>query len=279
MVAKKNFDPKEIPFHDTHRLLLSGVAPRPIAFVGSLDKDGKPNLAPFSYFNAFGSNPPVVCFSPAFSGKTGAPKDTFLNVIETKECTISIVTYDMVHQTSIASAPYERGVDEFEKSGFTKFPSQIVKAPGVAESPFIMEAKLLKHVDFGGLPGGANMMICEIVLFHIDEAVLGEKNSIDPHKMDQVARMGGTWYTRAAQGLFELAQPTAPVTGFDALPNEIRQSDFLSGHDIARLLAADIPEEAHRAQPSSETRRERHERAKELIENGDLEAAWKVLLS
>src|SRR5688572_28784880 len=138
---KRVFNPKEIPFHETHRLLLGGIAPRPVAFVGSLDKDGRPNLAPFSFFNAFGAHPPVVCFSPAFSGKTGAPKDTLLNILETKECTISIVTYDMVHQTSLASAPFERGVDEFVKAGFTKYASQKVKAPGVAESPFIMEAK------------------------------------------------------------------------------------------------------------------------------------------
>src|SRR5689334_16073617 len=161
----RTFDPKTIPFHETHRLLLGGVAPRPIAFVGSLDSEGRHNLSPFSFFNAFGANPPVICFSPAFSGKTGAPKDTLLNVLETKECTVSVVTYDMVHQASLASAPYERHIDEFVKAGFTKLPSQKVKAPGVAESPFVMEAKLLHHIDFGDKPAGANMLICEVVIF------------------------------------------------------------------------------------------------------------------
>jgi len=272
----RTFDPKAIPFQETHRLLLGGVAPRPIAFVGSLDKDGRPNLAPFSFFNAFGANPPVVCFSPAFSGKTGAAKDTLLNVLETKECTISIVTYDMVHQTSLASAPFERGIDEFAMAGFTKFPSQKVQAPGVAESPFIMEAQLLKHVDFGGLPGGANMLICEIVLFHIRDDVFDEKNSIDPHRMDQVARMGGAWYTRAAHGLFALSQPSGVVPGFDTLPKEVRESEYLSGHDLARLLSYDFS--TIEAEPSVESLENRHRRAKELIENDDLEAAWKILL-
>lgn len=272
----RTFDPASIPFHETHRLLLGGIAPRPVAFVGSLDKDGQPNLAPFSFFNAFGANPPVVCFSPAFSGKTGAAKDTLLNILETKECTISIVTYDMVHQTSLASAPFERGVDEFVKAGFTKYASQKVKAPGVAESPFIMEAKLVKHVDFGGLPGGANMLICEIVLFHISDDVFDEKNSIDPHKMDQIARMGGAWYTRAAHGLFSLPQPAHAVPGFDSLPREVRESAFLTGSDLARLLSYDFstiePENA------SESLENRHKRAKELIEHDDLESAWKILL-
>jgi len=272
----RTFDPKAIPFQETHRLLLGGVAPRPIAFVGSLDKEARPNLAPFSFFNAFGANPPVVCFSPALSGKTGAAKDTLLNILETKECTISIVTYDMVHQASLASAPFERGTDEFVKAGFTKFPSQKVQAPAVAESPFIMEAKLLKHVDFGGLPGGANMLICEILLFHVSDDVFDEKNSIDPHRMDQVARMGGVWYTRAAHGLFALPQPSTVIPGFDMLPKEVRESEYLTGSDLAKLLSYDFSR--IKAEPSIESLENRHRRAKELIENNDLEAAWKILL-
>lgn len=271
------FDPSQIPFQETHRMLLGGIAPRPIAFVGSLDKDGKPNLAPFSFFNAFGVNPPVICFSPAFSGKTGKSKDTFLNILETKECTVSIVTYDMVRQASLASAPFERGVDEFIKAGFTKLPSQKVKAPGVAESPFVMEAKLLKHVEFGGKPGSANMMICEVLLMHVNEFILTEKGSIDPRKIDQVARMGGVWYTRAAHGLFELPQPSKVIPGFDLLTDEIRKSPYLSGHDIAKLLDVEevpiIPESTDQT-----TLKDRHERAKELIENDDIDEAWKVLL-
>ncbi|MDP4236289.1 MAG: flavin reductase family protein, partial [Bacteroidota bacterium] len=257
---------------------LGGIAPRPIAFVGSLDKAGNPNLAPFSFFNAFGVNPPVVCFSPAFSGKTGKAKDTLLNILETRECTISIISFDMVRQASLASAPFERGVDEFIKSGFSKMQSQLVKAPGVAESNFVMEARLLHHIDFGGKPGSANMLICEVVLLHVAEGVLNEKGSIDPRKMDQVARMGGPWYTRAAQGLFELPQPSKVMPGFDQLPEEIRRSPILSGHDIAKLLDIEsIPDLPYSTNQT--TLQERHLRAKELIENDDIDEAWKILMS
>lgn len=272
------FDPSQIPFQETHRLLLGGVAPRPIAFVGSVDKEGNSNLSPFSFFNAFGVNPPVICFSPAFSGKTGKPKDTLLNILETKECTVSIVTYDMVRQASLASAPFERGVDEFMKAGFTKFPSQKVKAPGVAESPFVMETKLLHHIDFGGKPGSANMLICEVLLIHVCEDILNDKGSIDPRQIDQVARMGGVWYARAAQGLFELPQPSTVMPGFDQLPEEIRKSLYLSGHDIAKLLdIEEIP--PFPLATDQRSLKDRHERAKELIENDDIEEAWKILMS
>ena len=271
------FDPSQIPFQETHRLLLGGIAPRPIAFVGSLDKKGKPNLAPFSFFNAFGVNPPIICFSPAFSGKTGKAKDTLLNILETKECTVSIISYDMVHQASLASAPFERGVDEFLKSGFTKLQSQKVKAPGVAESAFVMEARLLHHIDFGKKPGSANILICEVLMVHVREDTINERGGIDPRKIDQVARMGGTWYTRAAQGLFELPQPSEVIPGFDLLPDEIRKSPYLSGHDIAKLLDIEevplIPEST-----DQETLKDRHLRAKELIEYDDIDQAWKVLI-
>ena len=259
-------------------MLLGGIAPRPIAFVATLDKDGRPNLSPFSFFNAFGVNPPVICFSPAFSGRTGAPKDTLLNILETKECTVSIVTYDMVHQASLASAPFARGVDEFQKAGFTKMPSQKVKAPGVMESPFVMEAKLLHHIDFGGKPGSANMLICEVLMIHVHEDILNEKGSIDPRKIDQVARMGGPWYSRAAQGLFELPQPSKVIPGFDLLTDEIRESPYLTGHDIAKLLdVEEVPPLPDTSDPL--TLEDRHLRAKELIENDDIDEAWKVLMS
>lgn len=272
------FDPNQIPFHETHRLLLGGVAPRPIAFVGTVDGEGRSNLSPFSFFNAFGVNPPIICFSPAYSGKTGAPKDTLLNILETKECTVSVVTYDLVRQASLSSAPYERGVDEFVKAGLTKSPSTIVKAPGVKESPFIMEAKLLQHIDFGGKHGSANMLICEVLLIHVSESVMTEKGQIDPRKIDLVARLGGPFYSRSAQGLFELNQPAEVNHGFDALPIEIRESAYLSGHDLAKLLLSGlIPSFPTKLHPA--TIEDRHLRAKELIEHDDLDEAWKVLIA
>jgi flavin reductase (DIM6/NTAB) family NADH-FMN oxidoreductase RutF len=242
-IKRRSFDPSSIPFPETHRILLSGVAPRPIAFVGSQDREGNVNLSPFSFFNAFGVNPPVVCFSPAFSGKTGAPKDTLLNVLETRECTISIISHGMVHQASLASAPYPRGVDEFDKGGFTKLKSEKVAPPGVAESPFVMEAKLLHHIDFGGVPGSANMLICEVLMMHVREDVFTESGSISPLLMDHVARMGGPWYTRAKEGAFQYPQPTAPLLGIDGLPPALRTSPMLTGADLSKLAAiASLPE-------------------------------------
>jgi flavin reductase (DIM6/NTAB) family NADH-FMN oxidoreductase RutF len=272
----KTFDPSEHHFSESHRLLLGGIAPRPIAFVATLCKDGKPNLSPFSFFNAFGANPPVICFSPAFSGKTGAAKDTLLNLLETKECTVSIISYDMIHQASLASAPYERGVDEFIKAGFTKLPSVKVKAPGVAESKFVMEAKLLHHIDFGGLPGGANMMICEVVMMHIAEDILNDEGGIDPRKIDQVARMGGAWYTRAKEGLFALPQPTEKLEGIDRLPEQVRSSSVLTGRDLAKLASV---KELPPFTPVSDSTNiaNRHNKAKVHLAQNEVELAWRAL--
>ena len=184
----------------------------------------------------------------------------------------------MIHQASLASAPFPKGVDEFTKAGFTKLPSLKVSAPGVAESPFIMEAKLLQHVEFGGKPGSANMLICEVLMIHIREDSLNEKGSIDPRRIDQVARMGGSWYSRAAQGLFELPQPSKVIPGFDLLPVELRTSPVLTGHDLAKLLSVEeVPPFPQHTDIS--TLRDRHLRAKELIEYDDLDEAWKVLMS
>ena len=270
-----SFDPDSIPHHEFHRLLVGGVAPRPIALVSSLDKDGTGNLSPFSFFNVFGVNPAVLCFSPAYSGRTGKPKDTMLNILETRECTVSIVTYEMVHQISLASAPYERGVDEFVKSGLTKRPSVKVSPPGVAESPFVMEAKLLRHLDFGKGPGSANLMICEVVMLHVNESVLTNKGGIDPALIDQVARLGGPYYTRAKRGLFMLPQPGVPLVGIDRLPEEIRSSPILTGKHLAQL--ASLEEISENYIEDDATIEKRHTAARELLEQGDVEAAWKVL--
>lgn len=275
-IRRRTFDPSAMHFSETHRVLLSGVAPRPIAFVGSQDREGRVNLSPFSFFNAFGVNPPVVCFSPAFAGKTGAPKDTLLNVLETRECTISIISHAMVHQASLASAPYAHGVDEFEKGGFTKLASQKVAPPGVAESPFVMEAKLLHHIDFGGKPGSANMLICEVVMMHVREDVFAENGSIDPALMDQVARMGGTWYTRAKEGAFQYAQPATEMLGIDRLPAALRNSSVLTGAELSKLAAvAGLPDVS--ADFSSEAV---HRQLQEMLESGvPVEEIWKKLAS
>ncbi len=268
------FDPDIIPYHEIHRLLVGGVAPRPIALVSSMDKNGASNLSPFSFFNVFGVNPAVLCFSPAYSGKTGQPKHTMLNILETRECTVSIVTYEMVHQISLASAPYERGVDEFTKSGLTKRPSVKVAPPGVAESPFVLEARLLHHIDFGKTHGSANLMICEVVMLHVSEAVLTEQGGVDPLLIDQVARLGGPYYTRAKRGIFALPQPGKPLAGIDRLPEEIRSSPILTGKHLAQLASLEEIPEVPNDLSNDEVR---HIAAREHLEQGDVEGAWRAL--
>ena len=268
------FDPDIISHPEIHRLLVGGIAPRPIALVSSQDTHGSGNLSPFSFFNAFGVNPAVICFSPAYSGKTGNPKHTMLNILDTRECTVSIVTYEMVPQISLASAPYERGEDEFTKSGLSKLPSVKVKPPGVAESPFVMEARLLQHVDFGRAPGSANLMICEVVMVHVSETILTEKGGIDPILIDQVARLGGPYYTRAKRGIFALPQPGVVLAGIDRLPEEIRSSPILSGRNLAQLATL---EEIPYSIEDEITIPTRHTRAKELLDRGEISEAWKAL--
>ncbi len=234
----KSINPKEHPVPFVHRLLLSGVAPRPIALVSTVDGEGRHNLSPFSFYNAFGANPPVIVVSPAYRGKDGTPKHTFENIRDTGEFAVSAVSHAMVEQVSLASGDFARGVDEFVKAGFTRLPSSLIAPSGVAESPFVMECRLLHHYDTGGLPGSGNLMIAEVVMFHVRESAF-EGDRIDPRRLDLVARMGLNWYLRAnGDALFELPKPPHHGIGIDALPTHIRESALLTGSDLAKLAAA-----------------------------------------
>lgn len=230
-------DPKEIKTNVFHSYMLSAIAPRPIAFASTVDKNGHPNLAPFSFFNAFGSNPPVVVFSPARRVRDNTIKHTLENIYETKEVVINVVNFAMVRQASLASSEYPKGVNEFIKSGFTPVPSHIVKPFRVKESPVQMECKVLEVKETGYMGGAANLIICEILLMHIDEAVLTSDSKIDPNKIDLVARMGSDLYCRASgSALFEVAKPLSiPGIGIDNLPESIRQSHILSGNNLGQL--------------------------------------------
>ena len=230
-------DPKEIKTNVFHNYMLSAIAPRPIAFASTVDKDGHPNLAPFSFFNAFGSNPPVVVFSPARRVRDNTIKHTLENIYETKEVVINVVNFAMVRQASLASSEYPKGVNEFIKAGFTPVPSHIVKPFRVKESPVQMECKVLEVKETGKMGGAANLIICEILLMHIDEAVLTPDSKIDPNKIDLVARMGSDLYCRASgSALFEVSKPLSiPGIGIDNLPESIRQSHILSGNNLGQL--------------------------------------------
>lgn len=234
----RHIDPSTIPHEESHRYLLAGVAPRPIAFVGTASADGVPNLSPFSFFNAFGANPPVIAFSPAYRGTDGAPKHTFLNIKATGEFTVSIVTYSMIGQVSLASSNFAEGVDEWVKSGFTKLPSHRIAPPGVLESPMVMECRLLHHIDLGGRPASGNLMIGEVVMFHIKESAFNGKY-LDAERLDLVARMGGPFYCRATgSAIFALPKPTGIGVGFDGLPDDVRLSPWLTGNELARLAGS-----------------------------------------
>jgi flavin reductase (DIM6/NTAB) family NADH-FMN oxidoreductase RutF len=230
------FNPKKLTGPEVHRLLLGGVGPRPIALVSTVSEEGSNNLSPFSFFNAFGSNPPVVAFSPARRGRDGTLKDTYLNLKATRECVINAVTYSMVEQVSLASTEYPSEIDEFKKSGLTPKDSEMVKAARVKESPFQMECKVLDIINFGEGGGSANLTVCEVVLFHAAEDIF-RNGIIDPNLIDLVARMGGDFYCRASgDAIFEVEKPILKKgIGIDNLPDFIRNSEVYNGNNLGRL--------------------------------------------
>ena len=282
-----SIDPKEIATGKLHGYLLGAVAPRPIAFASTIDANGNPNLSPFSFFNVFGSNPPIMIFSPARRVRDNTTKHTLDNVLATKEVVINIVNYDIVQQMSLSSTEYPEGVNEFEKAGFTMLASDKIKPFRVAESPVQFECKV-KDVIFTGDEGGAgNLIICEVVKIHISEAVLDEDGAIDQHKIDLVARAGGSYYSRARDGFFEIPKPIATIgIGVDAIASEIKNSTILTGNNLGMLgNVAQLPNEKsvnnfrkeHPQFIGLETTK-KHTFAQEFLKKNDVESAWKVLL-
>ena len=230
-------NPKEIPVGKMHSYLLGAVAPRPIAFASTIDKDGNVNLSPFSFFNCFGANPPILVFSPARRGRDNTTKHSYENVLEVPEVVINIVNYSMVQQASLASVEYPKGVNEFIKAGFTQVPSTMVKPPRVGESPASFECKVLDVIKTGDQGAAGNLVICEVLLAHVKDEILDSEGRIDPFKLDAVARMGGDWYCRAqGDALFTVPKPLDKIgIGIDQLPAEIRNSKILTGNDLGML--------------------------------------------
>jgi flavin reductase (DIM6/NTAB) family NADH-FMN oxidoreductase RutF len=230
-----HYEPKDLSVPEVHKLLLGGVAPRPIALVSTISKDGINNLSPFSFFNAFGANPPVVAFSPSRRGRDASLKDTYNNLIATKECVIQVVTHSMVEQVSLASAEFPPDYDEFIKSGLTPIESDIVKPKRVKESPFQMECKLLEMKSYGNGGASANITICEVLKFHVDEDLFTD-GIIDPVKIDLVARMSSDFYSRAKEGVFIVEKPIGKkCIGFDQVPEHIRNSEIYSANDLGKF--------------------------------------------
>lgn len=230
-------NPNEIPSHILHRILLTAVAPRPIALASTIDAVGKPNLSPFSCFNVFGVNPSTLIFSPSRSGRTNKLKDTCLNVNEVPEVVINVVNYAMLEQMNLSSSEYPKGVDEFFKSGFTPIESHLVKPFRVKESPIQIECKVRQVIETGTGPGAANLIICEVLLIHVQKNVLDKNGMPDTRKLDLIGRLGADYYVHAnGKALFSLAKPSEQLAiGVDALPEPIRMSSVLTGNDLGKL--------------------------------------------
>ena len=290
-------DPKEIPVPKLHHYLLGAIGPRPIAFASTVDADGNDNLAPFSFFNVFSANPPIMIFSPARSGRTNETKDTYNNVKVIPEVVINVVNYDIVQQMSLASSPFAPGVSEFEKAGFTALASETIRPKRVAESPVQFECKVIEVKELGDQGGAGNLIFCEVTKIHINEAVLDESGSIDQHKIDLVSRMGGNWYCRADKNsMFEITKPITTVgIGFDALPADVLNSSKLTGNDLGQLAGIEeLPNETDVNEyklielsdlfvsledEPIQLENALHIKAKELLKENKLEEAWMTLLA
>lgn len=249
-MAYRTLIPAEVAPAERHQMLLSAIAPRPVAFASTVDAEGQPNLAPFSFFNIFSSNPPVLIFSPARSGRDGTLKDTLLNVREVPEVAINMVNYAMVQQMSLASTAYPRGVSEFVKAGFTPLASETIRPARVAESPAQFECIVRDIVELGTQGGAGNLIIAEVQRMHFAESLFGPDGRIDPQRIDLISRMGYDWYCRASgQAVFSVEKPVARLgIGVDALPASIRNSRWLCGNHLGMLgnhEAYPSPEEAN----------------------------------
>ena len=280
-------DPKHIPTAKLHSYLLSAVAPRPIAFASTIDKDGNPNLSPFSFFNVFSANPPILIFSPARRVRDNTTKHTLENAHAVKEVVINIVNHAIVQQMSLSSTEYAKGVNEFDKAGFTMLKSDIVKPFRVAESPVQFECKINEIVSLGNKGGAGNLIICEVVKLHIHKSVLNNEDNIDQHKIDLVARAGGSYYSRAKTGFFEIPKPISTLgIGVDSMSETIRNSAILTGNNLGllgnveKLPNLETVNKFAKENPKyvGVNSTKKHIFAKEFLEQNDVLSAWKVLL-
>ena len=287
-----SIEPKDISPVKLQGYLQSSVGPRPIAFASTVNENGTPNLSPFSFFNVFSSNPPILIFSPARRVRNNTIKHTLINADATREVVINVVNYDMVHQTSLSSTEYPDGVNEFLKAGFTAIPSDLVKPFRVAESPVQFECKVNDIISLGNEGGAGNLVICEVIKIHINEAVLDENGAIDQYKIDLVSRMGGNWYSRANQGLFEVPKPLTTLgIGVDEIPDFVKESPVFDGNDLGMLGNVETLPTTEEIDTfvkenftvkgvlSADDVLKQHQKAKEYLNNNEVLSAWKVLLA
>lgn len=268
----------------TQMILQSAIAPRPIAFVSTIDENGAINLSPFSFFNMFSANPPIAIFSPAKRVRDNSSKHTLENVLQVKECVINMVSYEMVQQMSLASTDYPKGVDEFVKAGFTALTSDLVKPPRVKESPVQMECIVKEVIALGDAPGAGNLVIAEIIKIHIAENILDAEGKIDPFKINQVARLGGDWYARITQdSLFKVAKPlTTMGIGVDQIPYEFRNSTILSGNHLGKLGNVEqvpVISDTEINEFKIDDKKILHQKIASLLDDDDVLTAWKIIIA
>jgi len=285
-------DPKETPTPRLHGYLQSAVGPRPIALASTVDKDGVPNLSPFSFFNLFSTNPPILIFSPSRRVRDNTVKHTLLNAELNREVVINVVNFDMVEQASLSSTEYAAGVNEFEKAGFTMLPSDVVAPPRVAEAPVQFECRVNQIISLGDEGGAGNLILCEVLKMHIDESILDENGVIDQYKIDLVSRLGGNWYSRSRDGLFEVEKPLTTLgIGVDAIPSYIKQGPVFNGNDLGKLgNTQTLPTQEEiaifvegsfeaKALLSGDDEEKKLRRAKEYLDDNEVATAWKLLLA
>lgn len=287
----KSFIPGDLEVPELHGHLLGAVGPRPIAFASTMSKNGIPNLSPYSFFNVFSANPPVMIFSPARRVRNNTTKHTLINCEDTKEVVINVVNYAIVQQMSLSSTEYPEGVNEFEKSGLSMLKSDLVKPYRVKESPVQFECKVKDIIKLGNEGGAGNLILSEVVKLHIAEHLFDEHGKIDQYKIDQVARMGGNWYSRANRGMFEVPKPLSKLgIGIDQMPEEVKLSEFLNGNDLGKLgnvealpnqveIEAFLKEENLKEFIVKSDKEGLHQKAQDYLKSDDTFAAWCILLS
>ena len=287
-----SFLTKDLSTPKMQELLQNSIGPRPIAMASTMDAEGRPNLSPFSFFNVFSANPPILVFSPARRVRDNSTKHTLQNVIALPEVVINVVNYDMIHQVSLSSTEYPKGINEFVKAGFDMVESDEVQPFRLKQSPAQFECKVIEVVSLGENGGAGNLVICEVIKTHISSQVLDDKGRIDPYKMDLVARAGGNYYSRAKSGFFEIPKPISSMgIGVDALPKAVIESSIFTGNDLGKLAnITNLPSSenvqlflAEQRQKGLDLLRmnqtQKQQQAKLFLDQDDVENAWHVLLS